>query len=369
MASNWQRVREELTCAICQDLLNQPKILPCLHSFCEGCLKEWSGRLANLDPSKRHLECPLCRAKVLLSSSRAVEELPSHFSAIRLVEIVRLQEQANSKVATPICQNCDDEENAVSSCRVCAIFLCEFCEKAHKKTKSTKGHKICSLDEMRRGNSDIAASVLSEKVEMCPTHPTKPLELYCKSEEVLICRDCIIRKHKDHDYDVISDVAEGEKKILREALIGIQQLVDEVEYAVTRVQDRRKDVKSKEAENLCDLEDAFNVLHAALDNRKQQLTEKVTKDSKEMDKGLEAQEDELCFLLSQLKSCHSFIDDKVQRGVNQDVLAMKRSMLERRDKLREQKSKMKLCPVVKFPLAITLKDLDETVKLISKLTE
>ena len=88
-----------------------------------------------------------------------------------------------------------------------------------------------------------------------------------------------------------------------------------------------------------------------------------------MDKGLEAQENELCFLLSQLKSCHSFIDDKVQRGVNQDVLAMKRSMLERRDKLRELKSKMKLCPVVKFPLAITLKDLDKGVKLISKLTK
>ena len=364
MASNWQRVKEELTCAICQDLLNKPKILPCLHSFCTGCLKEWSGRLANLDPSKRHLECPLCRAKVLLSTSRAVEELPSHFSAIRLVEIVRLQEQAGSKKVTPICQNCDDEEKAVSSCSECAIFLCEFCEKCHKKTKATKEHKIISLDEMRRGTSEVTA-VLQEKVEMCPTHPTKPLELYCKCEEVLICRDCIIKKHKDHDYDVISDVVEGEKKVLRETLPGIQQLVDEAEKAITRVQGRRKDVKSKEEESLCNLENAFDVLHAALDNRKQQLREKVTKDSKEKDKGLQVQEDELCFLLSQLKSCHSFIDDKVQRGVNQDVLAMKRSMLERRDKLRELKSKTKLHPVVKFPLAVTLKGVDGMVKLIS----
>ena len=364
MASNWQRVKEELTCAICQDLLNEPKILPCLHSFCTGCLKEWSGRLANLDPSKRHLECPLCRAKVLLSTSRAVEELPSHFSAIRLVEIVRLQEQAGSKKVTPICQNCDDEEKAVSSCSECAIFLCEFCEKYHKKTKATKEHKIISLDEMRRGTSEVTA-VLQEKVEMCPTHPTKPLELYCKCEEVLICRDCIIKKHKDHDYDVISDVVEGEKKVLRETLPGIQQLVDEVEKAITRVQGRRKDVKSKEEESLCNFENAFDVLHAALDNRKQQLREKVMKDSKEKDKGLQVQEDELCFLLSQLKSCHSFIDDKVQRGVNQDVLAMKRSMLERRDKLRELKSKTKLHPVVKFPLAVTLKGVNGMVKLIS----
>ena len=364
MASNWQKVKEEVTCAICQDLLNEPKILPCLHSFCTGCLKEWSGRLAKLDPSKRHLECPLCRAKVLLSTSRAVEELPSHFSAIRLVEIVRLQEQAGSKKVTPICQNCNDEGKAVSFCSECAIFLCEFCEKSHKKTKTTKEHKIISLDEMRKGTSDMP-SVLPEKVEMCPTHPTKPLELYCKREEVLICRDCIVKKHKDHDYDVICDVVEGEKRILREALPGIQQLVDELENAVIRVQGRRKDVKSKEEESLHNLEDAFKALHAALDNRKQQLREKVTKDSKEKDKGLQVQEDELCFLLSQLKRCHSFIDDKVQRGVNQDVLAMKRSMLERRDKLRELKSNARLCPVVNFPFAGTFKDLDGMIKLIS----
>ena len=253
-----------------------------------------------MDPSKRHLECPLCRAKVLLSTSRAVEELPSHFSAIRLIEIVRLQEQAGSKKITPICQHCDDEETAVSSCSECAIFLCEFCDKSHKKAKATKEHKLISLDEMRKGTGKVPA-ILPEKVEMCPTHPTKPLELYCKCEEVLICRDCIIKKHKDHDYDVISDVVEGEKKVLKEALPGIQQLVDEVEYAVTRVQGRRKDVKDKQGESLRNLEDSFNALHAALDNRKQQLREKVTKDSKEKDKGLQVQEDETVYPVESVK--------------------------------------------------------------------
>ena len=294
MASNWQKVKEELTCAICHDLLNEPKILPCLHSFCTGCLKEWSGRLVNLDPSKRHLECPLCRAKVL-STSGVVEELPSHFSAIRLVDIVRLQEQAGTKKATPLCKHCDDEK-VVSSCNECSVFLCEFCEESHKKAKATKNHKICSLDEMRKGTCEVP-SRLPEKVEMCPTHPTKPLEFYCKFEEVLICRDCVIKKHKDHDYDVISDVVEGEKKILREALPGVQQLVDEVENAVTRVKGRRKDVKSKEEKSLRNLDNAFNILHAALCERKKQLRDKVAKNLKEKDKALQAQEDELCFLL------------------------------------------------------------------------
>ena len=372
MAANWERVKKELTCALCQGLLNNPKILPCLHSFCAGCLKECSGRLANLDPSKRHLECPLCRAKVLLSTLRAVEELPSHFSANRLVEIVRLQPEqlqantrANSKTVIPLCQNCDEGENAVSMCSDCTIFLCDFCVKSHHRGKATKGHKVQSLDEMRKGASEVP-SLLPEKVEMCPSHPTKPLELYCKSEEVLICRDCIIKKHKDHDYDVISDVIVGEKKVLKEVLPGIQQLVDEVENAVTRVKERRKDVESRKIENLHKLDDIFQSLHAALDERQRQLREKLTDDSKEKDKGLQVQEDELCFLLSQLKSCHSFIEDKVERGVNQDVLAMKRPMLERRDKLKELKNKAKLCPVVENELPLDLKQVGKVMKLISQ---
>ena len=367
MATNWEKVKEELTCAICQDLLNNPKILPCLHSFCTGCLKEWLGRLPYLEVSKRELECPLCRGKIALSTPRAVEELPSNFSAVRLVEIVRLQEQANSKKVTPICQNCEDEEAAVSSCNECAIFLCDFCEKSHRKSKATSAHKICSMDELRKGTTTDIPSILPEKVEMCPVHPNKPLELYCRCEEVLICRDCIIKKHKDHDYDVISDVVDGEKKILKEALPGIQQLIDEVEGAINGVKSKRQVVKNRKEENFHRLDDAFRTLHAALDERNRLLQQQMTQDTEGKDKCLTIQEDELCFLLSQLKSCWSFIDDKLQQGVNKDVLAMKRSMLERRDKLKEMKSKSKLSPIMKEQVPINLEGMHRVADYISKL--
>ena len=367
MATNWEKVKDELTCAICQDLLNDPKILPCLHSFCTGCLKEWLGRLPYLEASKRHLECPLCRGKVALSTPRAVEELPSNFSAVRLVEIVRLQDQASSKKVTPICQNCEDEEAAKSSCSECAIFLCDFCEKSHRKSKATSKHKLCSLDELRKGSAADIPSILPEKVEMCPLHPSKPLELYCRCEDVLICRDCIIKKHKDHDYDVISDVVDGEKKILKEALPGIQQLIDEVEGAIIGVKGKREDVKKRKEENLHRLDDVFHSLHAALDERKRQLQQQITHNTEGKDKGLAVQEDELCFLLSQLKSCWSFIDDKLQRGVNKDVLAMKRSMLERRDKLKEMKSKVKLKPVSQEQALVNVKGTEKMIYQIKSI--
>ena len=367
MAANWEKVKEELTCTICQDLLNDPKILPCLHSFCTGCLKEWLDRLPYLEASKRELECPLCRGKVALSTSRAVEELPSHFSAVRLVEIVRLQEQASSKKVTPICQSCDEGEPAVSYCGECVMFLCEFCEKAHRRLRGTNGHKLCSIDELGKGIATDAPSILPEKVEMCPAHPTKPLELYCRCEDVLICRDCIIKKHKDHDYDVISDVVDGEKKILKECLPGIQQLIDDVEEAINGVKSKRQDVKNRNEENLQGLDDAFHTLHAALDERKRQLQQLITQVTEGKDNGLAVQEDELSSLLSQLKSCWSFINDKLQRGVIKDVLSMKRSILQRKDKLHEMKNNAKLSPIMKKHVPINLKGIDKVVHIVSKL--
>ena len=43
----------------------------------------------------------------------------------------------------------------------------------------------------------------------CPTcrSPTcRPLEIFCETCEELICHNCTVKKHKDHDYDVVSDI-------------------------------------------------------------------------------------------------------------------------------------------------------------------
>ena len=35
-----KRFNEELTCSICLDRFSNPKVLPCLHSFCKTCLSD-----------------------------------------------------------------------------------------------------------------------------------------------------------------------------------------------------------------------------------------------------------------------------------------------------------------------------------------
>lgn len=69
---------EELYCPICADLFDDPLMLPCTHSFCQGCLKE---RLLKGHVTKKlesvAFDCPVCRKEVTLGEN-GIASLPSN---------------------------------------------------------------------------------------------------------------------------------------------------------------------------------------------------------------------------------------------------------------------------------------------------
>ncbi|XP_076098947.1 tyrosine-protein kinase Fyn-like isoform X2 [Mytilus galloprovincialis] len=55
-----EKLQEEfLSCKICLEPFIRPKALPCLHSFCEACLKDYVRRHPGERPG--HFPCPMCR--------------------------------------------------------------------------------------------------------------------------------------------------------------------------------------------------------------------------------------------------------------------------------------------------------------------
>ncbi|MCG8623704.1 MAG: hypothetical protein MJE68_17135, partial [Proteobacteria bacterium] len=50
-------VDKELTCSICLSRYNQPKILPCLHSYCKGCLEV----MLKKSREEKKITCPQCK--------------------------------------------------------------------------------------------------------------------------------------------------------------------------------------------------------------------------------------------------------------------------------------------------------------------
>ena len=80
-------MQEEFTCVICQELFVNAYTLPCAHSFCEWCIKEWMKK-------KGHKDCPICRKKI---TSDPVHSLALDNAVSKLVEKLSPDEQKERK--------------------------------------------------------------------------------------------------------------------------------------------------------------------------------------------------------------------------------------------------------------------------------
>ena len=63
-----QNLVKELECTVCLEQYKEPKVLPCLHSYCKKCLE---GLLTKQGVVWR-INCPSCRISVEVSSSKCL---------------------------------------------------------------------------------------------------------------------------------------------------------------------------------------------------------------------------------------------------------------------------------------------------------
>ncbi|GFO04531.1 E3 ubiquitin-protein ligase trim13 [Plakobranchus ocellatus] len=95
-----RKMEEELTCPICMELFDNPRRLPCGHSYCHSCIKamldsraEQSGLYYSY---YRPLICPECRDEINVDFVQGVEGIPLDFKLSKLVELVQFMKDKSS---------------------------------------------------------------------------------------------------------------------------------------------------------------------------------------------------------------------------------------------------------------------------------
>ncbi|KAI8513166.1 hypothetical protein Bbelb_098050 [Branchiostoma belcheri] len=78
-----EQFHAELTCSICLQLFTRPKVLPCQHTFCQGCLQDHARRGWTF-------QCPNCRQQVTLPH-QGVAGLPDNLMAANMCESLKKQ--------------------------------------------------------------------------------------------------------------------------------------------------------------------------------------------------------------------------------------------------------------------------------------
>ena len=112
MAVRRNDIAEMLTCPVCQDEFDDPRILPCGHCYCRRCIGQLSNT-AGPDP----FPCPECR-KVTALPFNDTSLLPRALLAVRMKE--KLQRQGET-----VCTKHDEKMNLY--CIVCKLKVCIKC--------------------------------------------------------------------------------------------------------------------------------------------------------------------------------------------------------------------------------------------------
>ena len=195
-------LREEVSCSVCSDIFTDPKQLPCLHSFCLHCLKQWH----TTSHGRETITCPKCQAVSRVPENGDLKDLPTSFYLNGLIDVLAIKECRKTQVK---CGNCQKESSETSYCFQCCIFYCQACATAHNTMRRNKDHRVLALKDFQDKDYE---DVLKRPV-FCANqgHKEEEMKFFCKDCEMAVCQTCGLLEHKSHTMNLLREEAETQK--------------------------------------------------------------------------------------------------------------------------------------------------------------
>ncbi|XP_038058831.1 transcription intermediary factor 1-alpha-like [Patiria miniata] len=247
--------RDHLQCPVCKDRFTEPKVLDCLHSFCQKCLREVK---RSQRPQVPKLVCPLCRLETILKGD--ISDLPSDFKLSALVDEVNVYEKLLEGQRSDIkCQACDEENQAVSRCMDCDHFLCNECQAAHRRVTLTKSHQIYTLAQLQSGEVTYKSKI-REYTPKCAKHSDQNLNIYCNTCEKMVCTTCAFLDHEKH------------------SCVDLPKAVDKCKQDVARMSVQAEQNKAKLKTDISEVDDNYRKLNAMHADTTKKISSKADKE-------------------------------------------------------------------------------------------
>ena len=334
-----KKLEDQLTCAICLEAFNDPKLLHCFHVYCKDCLQ----RLVVQDQQGQvSVLCPTCRKSTVLLHGSSVSDLQPAFHIHHLFEIQDALEKAREPQKV-VCGNCTkDTRTATSYCRGCGEFICATCVDIHTQWDRLSKHEVVPLEEFEKKVKQL--DVLKTVTLYCSLHQGKELELYCETCEELVCHNCIVKKHKDHQYDLVIDTFEQQRGEMVACLEPVEGHLEDVNKALVQMEAQLKAVITKRDAIAAEIRQKTLELQEMLELRKDELISQLDETTQQMVKNLATQKDEVETIQTQLVSCLSFVRESLKTGSQGEVMRIKKAVVSQIKEITNSIKPEKLCP-------------------------
>ncbi|XP_062605127.1 E3 ubiquitin-protein ligase TRIM56-like [Saccostrea cucullata] len=325
-------IKEEfLICPICFETYKDPKVLPCLHSFCKTCINTFISK----QNTKRKHTCPVCRENFQLQN-HSTDDLKTNFCLKNLIEVINSGKQDPAKLCT-FCSLKGESNEATSQCLTCKDVLCSECaDHRHRSTTLTINHKVVLLTEINSGkyNDEIRA----KQQIPCSEHAGEDLRYFCETCDVPICRDCIVLSHQSHKFIAPSDARKEVDQSIRLLMSALKENLERFQLAKKNVSLAMEKVLVEKQGFKENLEKCVNEIIENIKESKLAIENDLEEFLKSKQDSLRIQEESIEKNSKQLEESYSFCSNILKCGSDIEILTMKSEMNERLSKLKSSKN-------------------------------
>ncbi|PZC73661.1 hypothetical protein B5X24_HaOG208994 [Helicoverpa armigera] len=352
-------------CVLCHTALaladGTPKLMECLHSACEPCIrakldeKQASSR-DFLGAERLAVTCPACRLQCQVANM-----IDQRF----VLEKMQLEQAGSNGVSgEQQCNSCEDTEPATSYCVDCGEFICDNCVNAHQRLKITKEHTIKSKEEAV-AELQAAAGARAPSDMFCAEHAGERLALFCETCDRLTCRDCQLQHHRDHKYQFSTEMA-------AQARSTISSLLSEVSYkrvllgsAMKVIRDRQHLIADKKKALVHEITQTVVKLTNAINTRGKQLVLRLNEVCDAKQRTLTEKKEALEQLAAITDHCVSFVTAALQ-GSDTAVLHAKRQVCAHLQRIKSRRADIPN-PEIPVRIALQLDKLPELCRVLAAL--
>ncbi|XP_022244408.1 tripartite motif-containing protein 2-like isoform X1 [Limulus polyphemus] len=298
-------------CGMCRNRYTKPKVLPCLHTFCESCLSLY------IPAESLTITCPICRQQSILPK-QGVPELPNNFFIANLMEL--LEHPA-------ACQRRECQTPGVRKCMSCDQFFCDTCCGAHKEESPSCDEMIVSISELAL----LEEQELNKENPslMCPKHSCQTLRFYCRNCETAVCVTCTDIEHGGHCTVRLRDAIEDQKDSLKVLLRKAYSQVPNLNKAIEIINSTSHDLSQKHSDVLREVSFCFDSLIEVVQMRKSFLLKELDHCHRSKQQILFEQREALEQCLNNLANSCEFTENALTHGNETEILLVNKQIAEK----------------------------------------